>query len=133
MSEAGPTRYARRAAAKEPLDLPSVAGDAFFNRIDLSAHGFHAVDTKRCGFDWALRPGTRPDGTPDQTARGFPFNYFTQGVGCVEVELDLDPAGRKSGWGTARFASAQDAALAVARLHRAERRRPRRQRLGPAG
>ena len=31
----------------------------------------------------------KADGTHDNTTRGHPFNYFTQGVGCVEVEVDL--------------------------------------------
>jgi len=70
--------YARRAAAKEPLDLASVAGDAFFNRIDLSAHGFHAVDTKRCGYAWDV----------PEPERGQPFNYWTQGAAVAEVEID---------------------------------------------
>lgn len=62
---------------------------AWLDRIDLSAHGFFAIDTKRCGFDWTIQPGRKPDGTPDQRVRGHPFNYFTQGVGCVEVEVDV--------------------------------------------
>ncbi|KAH8061642.1 xanthine dehydrogenase [Aureococcus anophagefferens] len=57
--------------------LAAVAGDAFFNRIDLSAHGF-AVDGARCGYDW-----DRPNGD-----RGMPFNYWTQGAAVAEVELD---------------------------------------------
>jgi len=69
--------------------LAELALQAFMERIDLSAHGYFAVDTKRCGFDWAVRPGVLPDGTPDQTVRGHPFNYFTQGVGVVEVEIDV--------------------------------------------
>ena len=55
-----------------------MAGDAFFNRIDLSAHGFYAVDGARCGYDW-----DRPNGD-----RGMPFNYWTQGAAVAEVELD---------------------------------------------
>ena len=39
---------------------------------------FFAIDDNRCGFDWGKRPGAKADGTPDQTARGHPFNYFTQ-------------------------------------------------------
>ena len=69
--------------------LAELALQAFMERVDLSAHGYFAVDTKRCGFDWAVRPGVLPDGTPDQTVRGHPFNYFTQGVGVVEVEIDV--------------------------------------------
>eukprot|EP00965_Chrysotila_dentata_P245618 6206664-Pleurochrysis_carterae.AAC.2 len=69
--------------------LAAVANAAFFARIDLSAHGFYAVDTKRCGYDWDAAPPPLPDGTPDNAARGNPFNYFTQGVGFAEVEVDV--------------------------------------------
>ena len=61
--------------------LPELATAAFFQRVDLSAHGFFVVDEKRLGFDFGVPPGVKPDGTPDQAARGFAFNYFTQGVG----------------------------------------------------
>ena len=54
-----------------------------------SRSGFFAITDNRCGFDWAISPGVLPDGTPDQTARGYPFNYFTQGVAAAEVEIDL--------------------------------------------
>ena len=70
--------YDRRRAAGDSLELAAVAGDAFFNRIDLSAHGFYAVDGARCGYDW-----DRPNGD-----RGTPFNYWTQGAAVAEVELD---------------------------------------------
>ena len=70
--------YDRRRAAGDSLELAAVAGDAFFNRIDLSAHGFYAVDGARCGYDW-----DRPNGD-----RGMPFNYWTQGAAVAEVELD---------------------------------------------
>ena len=76
-------------AKKPKAPLAEIALAANFERIDLSAHGFFAIDTKRCGFDWNIRPTSKPDGTPDQTARGYPFNYWTQGVGCVEVEIDV--------------------------------------------
>jgi len=36
-----------------------------------------------------VEPGRLTDGTHDNTTRGFPFNYFTQGVGCCEVEIDV--------------------------------------------
>jgi xanthine dehydrogenase/oxidase len=54
---------------------------AFFSRIDLSAHGYYAIHTDRCGYDWDLI-------TDNNTERGLPFNYFTQGVACTEVEID---------------------------------------------
>ena len=43
---------------------------AYFERVDLSAHGFYK--------------------TPDVTGFGgvLPFNYFTFGASCSEVELD---------------------------------------------
>lgn len=72
-----------------PIRLAEVATAAFFERIDLSAHGFFAIDDKRCGFDWAIPPAINSDGTHDNTTRGHPFNYFTQGVGCCEVEIDV--------------------------------------------
>jgi len=54
---------------------------AFYQRVDLSAHGYYAVDTNRCGYDWLLA-------CSDNSERGMPFNYFTQGVACIEVEID---------------------------------------------
>ena len=56
---------------------------AFYERIDLSAHGYYAVDTDRCGYDW-----NHPTCGVDNVQRGSPFNYFTQGVCAVEVEVD---------------------------------------------
>jgi hypothetical protein len=76
--------------------------EAYFNRVDLSAHGFYIVPHARCGFggwssaippfihsfihpfihsfiihefptDWTI---ACPDG--DNSKRGMPFNYFTQ-------------------------------------------------------
>ena len=54
---------------------------AFFTRVDLSAHGYFAVDSERCGYDWDLI-------CDDNSKRGHPFNYFTQGAACAEVEID---------------------------------------------
>ena len=82
-------RLAPLRASKPNASLAEIALIANFERIDLSAHGFFAIANHRCGFDWNIRPGTSADGTPDQTTRGHPFNYFTQGVGCVEVEIDV--------------------------------------------
>lgn len=47
---------------------------AFFDRANLSAHGFYK--TPDIGFDWDL-------------GRGRPFNYFCYGAAAVEVELDV--------------------------------------------
>lgn len=69
----------RRAAAGEAVDLAALAGSAFFERVDLSAHGFYAVADERCGYDWSL---------PSGPGRGMPFNYWTQGAAVAEVELD---------------------------------------------
>ena len=85
---------ARLAPFREQLGadapLAQLAFAAFFARVDLSAHGFFAVDDARCGYDWDKPIGTLPDGvSPDNAQRGHPFNYFTQGVGCAEVEVDL--------------------------------------------
>ncbi|XP_059473955.1 xanthine dehydrogenase [Neocloeon triangulifer] len=46
---------------------------AYFNRVSLSATGFHA--TPDIGFDW-------------KTKTGKAFNYFTYGAACAEVEVD---------------------------------------------
>jgi xanthine dehydrogenase/oxidase len=70
--------------------LKEVAKAAHFSRIDLSAHGFFAVSDSRCGFDWAVeKPADWPADKPDNAWKGHPFNYFTQGVVCTEVEVDL--------------------------------------------
>ena len=55
---------------------------AYFERIDLSAHGFHIVPTDRCGYDWSKSP-------EENGAQSQAFNYFTQAVACSEVEIDV--------------------------------------------
>jgi xanthine dehydrogenase/oxidase len=63
---------------------------AHFNRIDLSAHGFFALNSIRCGYDWTKeRPLDWSDDLPENSWRGQPFNYLTQGCACTEVEVDL--------------------------------------------
>lgn len=70
--------------------LKDVAKTAHMTRIDLSAHGFFALDTKRCGFDWAKeKPDDYPLNLPENSWKGHPFNYFTQGVASAEVEIDV--------------------------------------------
>ena len=59
----------------------SIIETAFFERVDLTAHGYYAMDSNRCGYDWLLE-------CEDNSLRGNPFNYFTQGVACIEVEID---------------------------------------------
>ena len=63
---------------------------AHLSRIDLSAHGFFTLSDSRCGFDWAKeKPDDFPPDAPANSWKGHPFNYFTQGVACAEVEVDL--------------------------------------------
>jgi xanthine dehydrogenase/oxidase len=70
--------------------LSEVAKKAFFERIDLSAHGFFALDNDRCGYDWNKeRPEDFPADLPENSWKGHPFNYFTQGVALAEVEIDV--------------------------------------------
>mmetsp|Transcript_23214 Transcript_23214/g.63722 ORF Transcript_23214/g.63722 Transcript_23214/m.63722 type:complete len:627 (-) Transcript_23214:691-2571(-) len=78
-----------RAKLGPEAPFSQLALTAWLERIDLSAHGFFAITDKRCGFDWAIKPAMNADGTPDQTSRGHPFNYFTQGVAAAEVEIDV--------------------------------------------
>lgn len=69
--------------------LAEVAKAAFFERIDMTAHGFFALDEARCGYDWDKeKPDDYPDNLPENTHKGQPFNYFTQGVALSEVEID---------------------------------------------
>lgn len=49
---------------------------AYFDRVDLCARGFYSVAFERCGITW---------GSPEPQ---HPFNYFTQGAACTEVEID---------------------------------------------
>eukprot|EP00566_Odontella_aurita_P036259 CAMPEP_0113545998 /NCGR_PEP_ID=MMETSP0015_2-20120614/11568_1 /TAXON_ID=2838 /ORGANISM="Odontella" /LENGTH=1428 /DNA_ID=CAMNT_0000446417 /DNA_START=478 /DNA_END=4764 /DNA_ORIENTATION=- /assembly_acc=CAM_ASM_000160 len=74
----------------QELKLKEVAQAAHFELIDLSAHGFFALDNSRCGFDWdKTKPEDCPDNAPQNSWKGHPFNYFTQGVACAEVEVDV--------------------------------------------
>ena len=73
MADACDQLNARLAPYKEKLPEGSfreVVNAAYFDRVDLSAHGFYK--------------------TPDVTGFGgtLPFNYFTFGASCSEVELD---------------------------------------------
>uniref|UniRef100_A0A7R9WZV2 Aldehyde oxidase/xanthine dehydrogenase second molybdopterin binding domain-containing protein n=1 Tax=Craspedostauros australis TaxID=1486917 RepID=A0A7R9WZV2_9STRA len=70
-------------------------------RIDLSAHGFFTLDDARCGYDFtkpkpdgvkvapAATAVTEADGVPENSWKGQPFNYFTQGVAFSQVEIDV--------------------------------------------
>lgn len=71
-------------------EFKTVVEAAHMARIDLSAHGFFTVEDSRCGFDWAKeKPDDVPQDAPTNSWKGHPFNYFTQGVTCTEVEVDL--------------------------------------------
>jgi len=67
------TPYVKKAEG----DFKKAVNTAFFDRCDLSAHGFYK--TPNIGYDWTL---------PD-VERGRPFNYFTYGAACSEVEVDV--------------------------------------------
>lgn len=74
-------------AAAQPASASACSWEAliqaaFFDRVDLTAHGYYAVPTDRCGYDWTKT------GVTDNAERGQPFNYFTQGVAVSEVEVD---------------------------------------------
>ena len=70
--------------------LKEIAKEAFFNRVDMSAHGFYALDNERCGYDWAKdAPDAYPANLPENSWKGHPFNYFTQGVALAEVEINV--------------------------------------------
>mmetsp|Transcript_19263 Transcript_19263/g.41761 ORF Transcript_19263/g.41761 Transcript_19263/m.41761 type:complete len:1654 (+) Transcript_19263:272-5233(+) len=67
-----------------------VAKKAFFERVDMSAHGFYTLDDNRCGYDWDKdAPEDYPANLPENSWKGTPFNYFTQGVALAEVEIDV--------------------------------------------
>mmetsp|Transcript_75814 Transcript_75814/g.158036 ORF Transcript_75814/g.158036 Transcript_75814/m.158036 type:complete len:1399 (+) Transcript_75814:266-4462(+) len=51
---------------------------AFFDRCDLTAHGHYK--TPGIGYNWF---------ESDCSKRGKPFNYFTYGAACSEVEIDV--------------------------------------------
>lgn len=70
--------------------LSEVAMAAHFDRVDLSAHGFFVPDDSRVGFDYSIpKPDDFPADKPENSWKGNPFNYFTQGVAYTEVEVDV--------------------------------------------
>lgn len=80
--------FYKEMGSKTPLK--DIAKAAHMARVDLSAHGFFALDSDRCGFDWAMeKPADWPADKPENSWKGHPFNYFTQGVACTEVEIDV--------------------------------------------
>jgi len=52
----------------------TVVSKAYFDRVNLSSQALYS--TPDIGFDWS-------------TGKGKPFNYFTTGAGCSEVEVDV--------------------------------------------
>ena len=54
---------------------------AYFDRVNLSAQGFYKVPG--CGYDWDTTD------VKSNSERGTPFNYFTFGASCSEVEIDV--------------------------------------------
>ncbi|TYZ51144.1 hypothetical protein PybrP1_006502 [[Pythium] brassicae (nom. inval.)] len=71
-----------RAMLGADAPFSAVAQVAYFQRINLSAQGFYIVPHDRCGYDFAKSPA-------ENAAVGKMFNYFTTGVACAEVELDV--------------------------------------------
>eukprot|EP00752_Nemacystus_decipiens_P001718 g1661.t2 len=69
------------AGLPEGSPFSAVVTAAYFQRVNLSAQGFYTVPSARCGYDFDLE-------TTNNRDRGFPFNYFTQGVAASEVEVD---------------------------------------------
>ncbi|KNA16760.1 hypothetical protein SOVF_086250 [Spinacia oleracea] len=61
------------ASKRNFFSFAELAQACYLERIDLSAHGFHA--TPDIGFDW-------------KTSKGKPFSYFTYGAAFSEVEID---------------------------------------------
>lgn len=68
-------------------NLKDVAHAAFFDRVDLSAHGFYAPDKSMCCYDPNKKKPENFEGA-ENSWKGQPFNYFTQGVAYSEVEID---------------------------------------------
>lgn len=69
--------------------LKEIAQAAHMERVDLSAHGFFKLIDSRCGYEWEKeKPADYPSDLPENSWKGHPFNYFTQGVCFCEVEID---------------------------------------------
>ncbi|RMZ76998.1 hypothetical protein DV738_g4616, partial [Chaetothyriales sp. CBS 135597] len=70
-----------RAKLGPAATMKQLAHAAYFDRVNLSAHGFYK--TPEIGYTWAPNP---PDPTLENT--GKMFFYFTQGVAAAEVLID---------------------------------------------
>lgn len=69
---------------KEDEPFSVLVRRAFYARVDTSAHGYYKVKTtcEDYDFDKVLGPGeTNAD-------RGCPYNFYTCGVACTEVQVD---------------------------------------------
>ena len=75
---------------QDDATLADVAKAAHWDRVNLSAQGFFKLMDKRCGFDFKKeKPADLPLNAPENSWKGQPFNYFTQGVAFAEVEIDV--------------------------------------------
>lgn len=64
------------------VTLAATAKAAHMARVDLSAHGFYALDDKRCGFDWFKeKPEDWPEDLPENSWKGHPVS------GCCKNEI----------------------------------------------
>ncbi|KAF4040191.1 Molybdopterin-binding domain of aldehyde dehydrogenase [Phytophthora infestans] len=59
-----------------------VTNAAYFERVNMSAQGFYIIPNERCGYDFSKS-------VDENIAVGTAFNYFTTGVACTVVELDV--------------------------------------------
>lgn len=71
-----------RAQLGQDAPFSDVTHTAYMQRINLSAQGFYIVPHDRCGYDFTKS-------VAENAAVGTAFNYFTTGVACTEVELDV--------------------------------------------
>jgi len=77
---------ARLAPIRERLGpdaaFSEVTNAAYMERINMSAQGFYIVPNERCGYDF-------DKSVAENIEVGTAFNYFTTGVACTVVELDV--------------------------------------------
>ncbi|KAE8998027.1 Xanthine dehydrogenase [Phytophthora fragariae] len=59
-----------------------VTNAAYMERVNVSAQGFYIVPNERCGYDFSKS-------VAENIEVGTAFNYFTTGVACTVVELDV--------------------------------------------
>lgn len=77
---------ARLAPIRERLgpdaSFSDVTNAAYFGRVNMSAQGFYIIPNERCGYDFSKS-------VTENIKEGTAFNYFTTGVACTVVELDV--------------------------------------------